>query len=168
VLGTFRHWLNQRCYDLKPTLIVFEAPYVPKPNSPQPMNVLTLRRLMGICATVEACAWELRIPCREATPLDIARFFLNTTKLRRVEKKAATIEMCKTYGWFLDENTDAADALALWAMAECHIAPDAARRRGSGPLFIPQATAPPVVTDQGRSLFPPSDEGVRHHGRLAH
>lgn len=167
VCGLYRHWMNQRCYDLKPSLIVFEAPYVPRPNSPLPMNVLTLRRLLGIAATIEACAWELRIRCNEATPLDIARFFLNTTKFKRDAKKAATIEMCRRYGWDVADSDDAADSLALWAMAECSVDPAATLRRGSGPLFISkQPNAPPTVADRGALLFPPP-EGGASDGRVA-
>jgi hypothetical protein len=166
VLGMYRHWINQRCYDLKPRLIVFEAPYVPRPNSPLPMNVLTLRRLLGIAGTIEACAWELRIRCNEATPLEIARFFLGTTKLKREQKKAATIEMCRRYGWDVDDNDDAADSLALWHLAEFTYAPEIASRRGSGPLFIPENRTPPDPSRSEASLFPPP-EGGASDGRVA-
>lgn len=157
VCGVFRHWLNQRCYDLKPDLLVFEAPYVPRPGAAVPMNALTLRRLLGFAVLIEATAWELRIPCREVTTLDVARFFLNTTRLKREEKKRQTIEMCHHYGWRVEDD-NAADAVAIWAMAECSVAPEATRRRGSGPLFIPpQTPAAPVLSDQGRSLFGGND-----------
>jgi len=153
VIGMFRHWLNQRCYDFKPDRIVFEGPYVPRPGSSMPMNVLTLRRLLGFAAVIEATAWELRIPCYETTPREVAKFFLGTANFKRDAKKKATIEMCHRYGWLVEDD-NAADALAIWAQAECAVAPEATRRRGSGPLFIPpQVTAPPVLSDQGRTLF---------------
>jgi hypothetical protein len=157
VIGIFRHWLNQRCYELRPDRIIFEAPYVPRPGSSMPMNVTTLRRLLGFAATIEATAWELRIPCYETTPLEVAKFFLGTARLKRDEKKLRTVEMCHHYGWPVEDD-NAADALAIWAQAECAVAPEATCRRGSGPLFIPPSVeAPPVLSDQGRSLFGGND-----------
>jgi hypothetical protein len=135
VVGLFRHWLSARCYELHPTLLVFEAPYIPHAKSKIPMNAATLRRLLGIAATIEAVAWELRIPVREATALDIARFFLGTARLPRGAKKAATIEACHRYGWAV-ENDNEADALALFCLAEAHLAPELSAKRGCGPLFV--------------------------------
>lgn len=123
-----------------------------------PINVTTLRRLLGFAAVTEATAWELRIPCYETTPLEVAKFFLGSASLKRDEKKKATIAMCHRYGWHVEDD-NAADALAIWAQAECAVAPEATRRRGSGPLFIPpQTNAPPVLSDQGRSLFGGNDD----------
>lgn len=167
VCGLFRHWINQRCYELRPTVICLEAPYVPHARSKIPMNPMTLRRLLGMVATIEAVAWELRIPCREATTLEIARFFIGTQRLKRDEKKLRTIEMCQRYGWDVS-NDNEADALALWHLAEFTYSPEIAARRGSGPLFIPpkQANAPPIVTDRGALLFP-TPEGSSSNARLA-
>jgi hypothetical protein len=135
VVGLFRHWLSARCYELHPTLLVFEAPYIPHAKSKIPMNAATLRRLLGIAATIEAVAWELRIPVREATALDIARFFLGTARLPRGVKKQATIEACHRYGWDV-ENDNEADAVALFCLAEAHLAPELSAKRGCGPLFV--------------------------------
>lgn len=165
VVGMFRHWFNQRCYDLHPTLVVFEAPYVPRPGAAVPMNPAVLRRLLGIVATIEACCWELRIRCNEVTTLEASRFFIGTQRLKRDEKKLRTIETCRHYGWNVD-NDNEADALAIWAMAECSVDPQATLRRGSGPLFMPkQPNAPPTVADRGALLFPPPDGGS--DGRVA-
>jgi hypothetical protein len=164
VIGTFRYWLDARCTELRPSLIVFEAPYVPrvqkwtgKGGSP-PMNPLTLRRLLSLAGQVEAVAWEHRIECREVTPREIAKFFLGSGRLmRRVEKKAATVQMCGVYGWHT-VSEDAADALAIWAMAEATVSPAAARaRRGEGPLFIPSNGERPKVRTT-RGALKPSDE----------
>jgi hypothetical protein len=144
VIAKFRHSLNGLCYKFKPTTIVFESPYIPRPNfnrrpgaGPPPMNALTLRRLLTLTGIVEEVAWELRIECLEATAAEIMKFFLGTGRVAggRPAKKAATIAMCQRYGWAtVDE--DACDALALWTMAEGIIDPRAASRRGDGPLFI--------------------------------
>lgn len=150
----FRHWVNARIFDVKPDLIVFESPYIPRPRKgpPKPgarvimMNATTLRRLLGLVFMVEAAAAEHRIECREATALEISQFFLGGGGriLPREEKKAATIEMCARYGWHgLDDN--AADALSLWAMAEAQVAPALAAARGVGPLFIKKPAVASVV-----------------------
>jgi hypothetical protein len=148
VIGKFRQWLNQRCYQLKPGIVVFEAPYIPvfqkpKPGGPPPMNALTLRRLIGLTETVCAVCWELRIECREATTGEISKFFTGVFRHAggRDAKKAATIAMCTAWGWDVEGSDDAADALALWAMAEAIVDPRAHQQRGGeGALFLRAAT----------------------------
>lgn len=167
VVGKFRAWLCAKCYELKPRLIVFEAPYIPRPRErkggPPPMNALTLRRLLGLVAVLESTAWELRIECCEATTGEISKFF--TGKWRhggRDAKKAATIEMCTAYGWDVAGDDNAADALALWAMAEGNVNPQASSARGDGLLFLKSSRktergagtatpAPPNRNDEGSS-----------------
>lgn len=151
IIAQFRYWLEARILEHKPTLICFEAPYIPRQQKPgrdakfygPPINAITLRRLLALAATVEAAAWEHRIPCREKTPLEISKFFIGTARLKRVEKKLATVDMCRRYGWET-VSEDAADALALWAMAEAALDPAAARARGIGPLFVTTAKRKPV------------------------
>jgi len=157
VVGLFRHWLIERCRELHPTLVVFEAPYIPRPNAAVPINAKTLRRLLGLVATIEAVSWELRVRCYETTALDIARFFVGSARMPRNAKKAATIDMCRRYGWHVT-NDNEADALALWHLAEATVAPEIGLRRGAGPLMLPpkpEMRAPPGVTNQ-RALFPPT------------
>lgn len=156
----FRAWLGGLVDRVEPDLIAFEAPYLPRGKF---ANALTIRRLNGLAFTVETLCAERHIRCYEASILDIAKYFLGTSALRRDEKKAATIEMCGRYGWHVTDD-NAADSLALWAMAEATIDAAAARRRGVGPLFIPQ----PSKTKRPRSAQPgalnlPIDE-ERHHG----
>ncbi len=157
IFAQFRFWLNALAFRFKPKLIVFEAPYIPVPHQPRfqkagtawspgrgppPMNAKTIRRLVGLVALVECCASELRIECLEATTGEISKFF--TGRFRhggREAKKAATVEMCRLYGWNVGNDDNAADALALWAMAEAKIDPVAGMRRGGGKLFLPPAPA---------------------------
>lgn len=154
--GKFRFWLQGMCHQLQPRLIVFESPYVPFPrkdNQRAPMmNPLTLRRLMGLALIVETTAWELRIKSFEATTGEISKFFTGTSRHGgRDQKKAATIAMCRRYGWDVAENDDAADALALWCMAEAKEDPDAALSRGVGPLFLsPKKVSAPRSSAAGR------------------
>lgn len=183
VLGKFRYWLNQRCHEFSPKLIVFEAPYVPINRQPKfvragegfaagrggppPMNPLTLRRLLGLTGIVEATAYELGIECREATAGEITKFF--TGRMRhggRDAKKAATITMCRAYGWDVADNDDAADALALWCMAEAQLDPRAAMRRGDGPLFLKRQSESASRPGRREALETQTDDrSSSSHGR---
>jgi hypothetical protein len=144
MLSLFRNWLIARCEEFHPSLICFESPYIPrgKPrNGSPPLNPLTLRRLLAIAGTIEAVAWDQRIRCLEARAPEIEKFFVGrATRGDRAAKKKNTVSMCATYGWNTVSD-DAADALALWAMAEATIAPALAQKRGAGPLFVPGAAA---------------------------
>lgn len=160
VIGKFRQWLNQRCYELKPRLIAFESPYVARPQlragGPPPMNALTLRRLLAMVGTVEAVAWELRIACREATPAEIAKFFTGRARWGgREQKKAAVIAACHRLGWMVEDD-NSADALALWAMAEDIMCP------GIRPAVLPVFTGNnPEMTSAPRSPKPRSTQNPR-------
>lgn len=154
VFARFRIWLCQRCYELKPYLITFESPYIPMPRQPRfaaagaavargkgppPMNAKTLRRLIGFVDYVEGTAAELGIRCAEATSSEIAKFFTGRFVAKRVEKKAAAMEMCRRFGWEVSDDNEA-DALGLWAMAESILDPATALSRGNGALFQPGQT----------------------------
>jgi hypothetical protein len=148
VLTLFRHWLEVRCDEFRPRMVVFESPYIPRPGAP--MNALTLRRLFAMAVTVEAVCWERRIRCSETTALEIAKFFLGTGRHRREAKKAATLEMCRLHGFAVTDDNEA-DALALWCMAEAKINPAAGLARGVGPLFLqPENGAPRSRRTAGR------------------
>lgn len=143
VIGKFRAWLLETCYRIKPRVVCFESPYVPRPKkNPKPgdrdlLNPLTLRRLYAIAGEVEAVAWQLRIECLEATTAEICRFFTGTAYHGgRDNKKAAIMARARQYGWEV-QSDDAADAVALWAMAENIFDPLASSRRGDGDLSLP-------------------------------
>lgn len=154
VVAVFRHWLNQRCYDLKPRLIAFESPYIPIPrqsrfsraglavggadlgpnvlktDGPPPMNPIVLRRLLAMVGVVEATAFELRIPCQEETSSRFIKFFTGRGSWPggRVAKKAETIRVCQLHGWDVTDD-NAADAIALWCFAEDLISPRSSDQR---------------------------------------
>lgn len=132
VLHKFRRQLVATCDEVKPILIVYESPYVPRQfyNGP-PINPTTLRRLFALVGVVDEVAWGLGVECLEATVPEIAKFFLGNAKQGgRAAKKAATIKMCQLYGWDTVSD-DAADALALWCLAEHTIAPQIGSRRSA-------------------------------------
>jgi|ERR1700687_422318 len=167
VLCLFRHWLNARCDELRPTSIWVEAPYVPSRFSPgPPMNALTMRRLLAMAVEAEAVAWERRIEYHEPTIGEIAKFFLgNARQGGRANKKAATIKMCSIYGW--DTTSDnAADALALWHYAEFNLAPQIASQRLAGakrelPLH---GTLTPQKTEAPRGQTSGLPDAAPNHG----
>ena len=153
VLNLFRDWLEERCRELQPRWIAFEAPYVPQvtparvrsasghavwtmPSRRTPINIHTLRRLISLCGLVEMVAHQHRIECREELPTKITQSFTGHGNWAgRENKKKATIRMCEVYGWPV-ANDNEADALALWVYAEAVLYPQAAQRRGAGPLFV--------------------------------
>lgn len=190
VVGKFRAWLNERCYTLKPDLCAFESPYVPVARTrfvkvgtdprgasgPPPMNPLTLRRLLGMVATVEACCYELRIPCREATSSEIIKFFVGKARFDggRAEKKLATIKMCAVYGWQVAGDDNAADALALFHYAEFITAPQIASRRKAlagtelplhGTMADPQRNAPQSADHGALAKMSPDGEAPNGQDR---
>jgi hypothetical protein len=152
VLNLFRNWLEERCRELQPRWIAFEAPYVPQvtparvrsasghavwtmPSRRTPINIHTLRRLISLCGLVEMVAHQHRIECREELPTKITQSFTGHGNWAgRENKKKATIRMCEVYGWPV-ANDNEADALALWVYAEAVLYPQAAQRHGAGPLF---------------------------------
>jgi hypothetical protein len=147
IVSTFRLWLFGVCCAIKPTLVVFEAPYVPRMAS-----AVVLRRLLALAGTIEAVTYELKLPCREASAMEISRFFLGRYRpLGRAGKKAATIETCAQYGFDVDDD-NIADAISLWLYAEATIAPDIAALRGIGPLMVGANTVKKVKTPEFAAL----------------
>jgi hypothetical protein len=132
ILAAFRGWLNWRLAEWRPEWIVFEAPYVPHPRSPIPVDINVVRRLFAMCGIVEMTAHEHGIRCREEQSNVICKFFTgNGSWGGRANKKAATQKMAAVYG-FPGVSEDEADALALFVYAEAVLF---RTRRSAGPLF---------------------------------
>lgn len=170
VLHKFRRRLVATCEEIKPTLIVFESPYIPRQfyqaqDDGPPLNAKTLRRLYQLVGVVEEVAFGRKVECLEATVSEIASFFLgNARQGGREAKKAATIKMCRLCGWHTISD-DAADALALWCLAEHTIQPQIGSRRSAsahrelpihGTLAAPaeKSDAPKAATPGRRSKAP--------------
>jgi hypothetical protein len=156
IISMFRAWLNELCYQHRPSFCVFETPYIPRPPSPfakkgaggPPMNPLVLRRLLGMTGQIEAICEEFRILCREATSGEFTKYMTGKGRFPggRKEKKRAVIDACRRYGCDVSDD-NAADALALWFYAESFVDDRAAAHRsrlaadrirsaaGEGPLF---------------------------------
>ncbi len=178
VLGKFRHWLNDRCFRLRPALIVYLPPYIPLHQKPKasgvpPMNALTVKRLACFEGFIEATGYELEIEVRQATDGEVSKFFIGSGRLPggRAAKKAATVDMCAAFGWDVDGDDDAADALALWAMAEAQVDPIASRRRrdqlSAGPLFTPETkNASQAAIPRGARKTQPDDRSSSNGRQL--
>lgn len=150
IISNLQTWLIDLLREHNPGLIAVESPYIPTPREPQfiksgldagklrrgppPMNVHTLRRLIGMVETVKSLAWRWGIEYDEPTTGSIYSFFVGGRRLGRDEKKAATIKMCRLMGWNVGDDDNAGDALALWHYSEHRIAPAIAMRRGGGKL----------------------------------
>ena len=131
VLSAFRTWLCHKLDEIQPTVVCFESPYMPGPNSrfSAPANALTIRRLFAFAGFTEAICVERRVRCYEARPSEITRAFLGGPAPRqRAEKKAATIKMARLLGYAVADD-DEADAVALWCFAESIFAPAMISRR---------------------------------------
>jgi hypothetical protein len=170
VIAEFYAWLRGLCDETGADLICFESPYIPQPryrnarfDKAPPMNPLVLRRLFALVGIVEAVAHERQVECFEATPSEISKFFLgNARQGGREAKKAATIKMCRLYGWTTPTD-DEADALALFCMAEHQVAPQIGSRRTASAgreLPIHGTLAAPIAIPEKNGA--PRGETARH------
>jgi hypothetical protein len=173
VLSAFRTWLCHKIDEIQPTIIVFESPYMPGPNSrfSAPANALTIRRLFAFAGFTEAICVERRVRCYEARPSEITRAFLGGPAPRqRAEKKAATIKMARLLGYAVADD-DEADAVALWCFAESVFAPAmiSQRRANVGlelSLHPPNEDASQFLAARRRGIVqPPKRRGVAHGNR---
>lgn len=131
-------WLTQKVAIICPTLIYAEDQYIAVGGDKKRgggINIATVRRLYGlraVCALV--CArYEIRL--RWVSAGTVQRFFLpNSGRMKRAEKKAATIRVCHDRGWNV-ETEDEADGVAVWVYG-CHdILPALAGEASIGPLW---------------------------------
>lgn len=143
ILSRARFWLTEFVTTYKPTVICFEAPYIPMPRTKfvragseappvhsAPMDPMVLRRLCALVGLIEEVAFERGIECRECVSSEFTKYFCGKGKRTREQKKAAVMATCAIYGWHPGDD-NAGDALALWSYAEFIRAPHIAGRRGS-------------------------------------
>lgn len=120
----FAEWFKAHIERLKPELIIFEAPILPKQCQP-----MTARKLMGLAFMVEMMARHRNIRCREGRASTVKKYFAGSGRAQ----KADTMAMCRRYGWQV-KTYDEADACALWAYAVCCFSPEHAKRFSLGGL----------------------------------
>ena len=162
VLSAFRTWLCRKVDEIQPTVVVFESPYMPGPNSrfSAPANALTIRRLFAFAGFTEAVCVERRVRCYEARPSEITRAFLGGPAPRqRAEKKAATVKMARLLGYAVADD-DEADAVALWCFAESVFAPAMISRRRAN-VGLELALHPP--NEDARQARSAGRQGTSRH-----
>lgn len=152
IIGKFRVWLCEQCYRLKPSLVVYEAPYVARGKI---MNAHTTERLHGMICTAMSVAWELRIDYQREQSATIRKFLTGHARHgSRAAGKAAVLAACLAMGFDVGTDDDAGDALALWLMIEAQLDPSAGMRRGNGAL-LPASSGKTHGNDRRRATSTP-------------
>jgi Holliday junction resolvasome RuvABC endonuclease subunit len=172
-LSSFAGWLRDLLVEERPDVVCFESPYIPMHGAQIPANAFTVRRLHSYSGIIEAVCWRLQIRVYEARPSEICRHFTGQGSWgNRANKKRATVEQARRYGWDVEGQVDAADALALWCFAEAVVDPVAAAQRRAR-LGLELALHPPdedtprgrIAGRRGSSTTRP--RGTRSHARKA-
>jgi hypothetical protein len=167
--ANFRAWLVRVMTSERPDICAFEKPYIPMPRVPRfaaagtfhaapagiQMNPLTLRRLLWMAGCIEEVCEVFSIRCEELQPSEISKFLLGRTP-KRTEKKAATIQAIRAYGFDVQDD-NSADAVAMFLLMEATVAPGLASKRGFGSLFLPQS---PTI-GANRAISSPGRRGSR-------
>jgi Holliday junction resolvasome RuvABC endonuclease subunit len=132
-LDHFSDWLIHTLNEHQPTDLFFESPFA---------RFGSTRKLTGLACIAELIAFRRKLPCKEATNSEIAKYFIGQARfkhdnpaVRRQMKKDAVVAKCKRLGWTVPDN-DAADAAALWCFAEHLLCPGL---REINPLFVGSA-----------------------------
>lgn len=127
----FRTWLEEKWNrrDAQPDLIVFESPAVPSIMAGR-TNIDTIKLLVGLAENLEE--WCLgKVELREASVSQVRVHFIGQN-MKSALAKARTVERCRSLGWEV-ENTDQADACALWSYQTAWLNPHLAAY--TTPLF---------------------------------
>jgi Holliday junction resolvasome RuvABC endonuclease subunit len=109
-LTFWRRWVLAHLSDIKPTVVVFEAPILPRET-----NVATVRKLVGLAGTLEQVCDELKIPVFETTTSHVKKVLTGSGSaqkpdMMRVARKCGV--EAKTF--------DEADAFGVWIAAVHH------------------------------------------------
>lgn len=128
----FRQFFLHQIGLLSPDHLVWEAPFMPRPdrsNQAKPLNPSTSRLTAGFVAQLELLAEEFGIDHREYQSPAVAKFFTGdgrfpgeTPEQRTEAKKSAVRAACVARGWPV-RNYNESDALALLCYAEHHLYP---------------------------------------------
>lgn len=127
-IGRFLHAFDYVLSDIitleNPTNVVFEAPILATRTT-----ISTARKLMCLAGHTELVCLRRSISCRECHLQTVKKFFTGSGRA----DKAAMIEAAKRHGWLVEDD-NAADALAVWALAVHSVSPGAGRRFQAGQL----------------------------------
>jgi crossover junction endodeoxyribonuclease RuvC len=168
VVGRFCRFMRVTLERHKPTIITYEAPYVPTAwRKGPPLNARTVRRLLGLAEIIDAIAWEYQIRCYQATAGEVTAYLTGKANWGgREAKKAATIAAARRWGWAVSDDNQA-DALAVWAFTESILDPVAAAlRRARLGLELPlENEDTPRRQIAGRRAKTQGDRSGRNHKR---
>jgi hypothetical protein len=137
VFWEFRNFLLHKIGLLSPDHLIYETPFLPRPD-PKPgapvQNFDVLLRGCGLVAHIVELAEEFNIDCKHYDSQQFTKFFTGkgrfsgeTVAQRRQAKKQATIAACAARGWHV--TNDEADALALLCFSEYQLYPREALSR---------------------------------------
>lgn len=118
----FEQWVADLIANLKPDVVVFEAPILAGKT-----QIATTRRLQGMAAIVEKVAYEADCRCFEATLSSVKKYFAGHGRA----EKPAMMKAATDRGFDIG-NDDEADACAVWLYALSLIDEAAANRFAPG------------------------------------
>lgn len=112
--GTLMRWLGDKLIATRYERVVYEAPVGPGMDRSGLTNWKTKRRLIGLCAVVDAATYLTSHPVFEASAITIRKHVLGTG--RPVDPKKAVMAAMKLEG-FAPADDNEADAIAGWIYA---------------------------------------------------
>ena len=126
-------WLSKEIFSImRPDMLVIEAMLPPGAKFGY-TNTETRDRLAGLHGVVRDVAYRHGIyDIHDHSVSDIRQHFIGDRKMKREPAKRRTLHICRALGWPVDD-TDAADATALWSYACSLIDPQQALKLS--PLF---------------------------------
>lgn len=127
-VGAFLSFFNRRVgllfEDVQPTMVVFEAPLLPKARIDErghlkqaPTTISTTRKLQGLAGVLEMVCHDRKIECREVHLQTVKKELAGSGQAEKADMMAAA----KRCG-LEPANFDEADAFGVWIVAVRHYA----------------------------------------------
>lgn len=115
--STFRRKLIDKLDEVRPRLVMFEAPILPKPflkagRIIYPTSVDTTTLLQGLAAIPQLECWDRLIPTRQVQPNEVKKELAGTGRADKPDMVAAARKVGLTI-----EVHDEADAFGVWLVA---------------------------------------------------
>lgn len=109
-LDFWEKWLDRHLDEIKPTVVVFEAPILP-----QKTNISTVRKLVGLAGVLEMVAFRKRVVVEETNVSHIKKVLTGNGR----SEKPDMVRMAKKCG-LNPKSFDEADAFGVWICAVHH------------------------------------------------
>lgn len=106
----WRRWIEHHLADIKPSIVIFEAPFIHSN-----MNGTTMRKLIGLANETEVACLRARIPCEETTPSHVKKVLTGDGRA----EKPDMMRMAQKCG-LKPKTHDEADAFGVWIAALHH------------------------------------------------